>query len=96
MCHLSWLEKLSSTHTDLLISIREFLKPYELLYFELESLIKCELYKNSLNNFICHLSWLEKLSPTHTHTLKTIHEFLKSYKWGHTEVEWGGLCSKTT
>ena len=27
------------------------------------------------------MSWLEKLSPTHTHTLKTIHEFLKCYKW---------------
>ena len=48
------------------------------------------MYKNLLSNFICHLSWLEKLSPTHTHPLKTIHEFLKSYKWGHTEVEWGG------
>ena len=23
--------------------------------------------KNSINNFICHLSWLKKPSPTHTH-----------------------------
>ena len=35
--------------------------------------------KNSLNNFICHLSWLEKLSPTHTHPLISIHEFSKPY-----------------
>ena len=28
--------------------------------------------KNSLNNYICHLSWLEKLSPTHTHPLVSI------------------------
>ena len=25
--------------------------------------------KNSLNNFICHLSWLKELSPTHTNPL---------------------------
>ena len=37
--------------------------------------------KNSLNNFICHLLWLKKLYPTHTHPLKTIHEFLKPYVW---------------
>ena len=36
--------------------------------------------KNSLNNFICHLSWLEKLSPTHTHPLISICEFLKPYE----------------
>ena len=36
--------------------------------------------KNSLNNFICHLSWLEKLSPTHTHPLISICEFSKPYE----------------
>ena len=36
--------------------------------------------KNSFNNIIFHLSWLEKLSPTHTHPLKTICEFSKPYK----------------
>ena len=36
MCHLSWLGKLSPTHTHPLISICEFLKPYELLFFEFE------------------------------------------------------------
>ena len=41
MCHLSWFQKLSPTHTHPLKTIREFLKPYELLFSELESLIKC-------------------------------------------------------
>ena len=41
MCHLSWLKKLSPTHTHPLKPILEFLKPYKLLIFELESLIKC-------------------------------------------------------
>ena len=36
---MSWLRKLSPIHTHPLISIREFLKTYQLLFFELESLI---------------------------------------------------------
>ena len=36
--------------------------------------------KNWLSNFICHLSFLERLSPTHTHPLISIHEFLKPYE----------------
>ena len=36
--------------------------------------------KNSINNFICPLSWLKKISPTHTHPLKCICEFLKPYE----------------
>ena len=44
ICHLSWLKKLSPTHTYPLISIHEFLKPYHLLFFELESLIKCWMW----------------------------------------------------
>ena len=46
-------------------TIHEFLRPYELLFSELESLIKCWMWigKNSLNNFICQLSWLKKLCP---------------------------------
>ena len=65
ICHLSWLEKLSPAHTLSLKTFREFLKPYELLFFELESLInvECELGQNSLNNFISHFSWFQKLSP---------------------------------
>ena len=42
--------------------------------------VECELEKNSLNNFICHLSFLKKLSPTHKHSLVCIHEFLKHYE----------------
>ena len=41
MCHLSWFQKLSPAHTHSLKTIREFLKPYELLFSELESLVKC-------------------------------------------------------
>ena len=44
------------------------------------SMVECELRKNSLNNFICHLSWLKKLSPAHTHPLISIHEFLIAYE----------------
>ena len=36
--------------------------------------------KNSLNNFICHLLWLKELSPTDTHPLIYIHEFLIAYE----------------
>ena len=75
ICHLSWLKKLSPTHTHPLKTICEFLTPYQLLFFELESLIN--LHKNLLNNFICQLSWLKKLSPTYTHPLVSIHEFSK-------------------
>ena len=89
ICHLSWLRKLSPIHTHPLISICEFLKTYELLFFELESLIKCWMWmgKNSLNNFMCHLSWFKKLSPTHTHPLKTICEFLTPYQLLFFELE---------
>ena len=37
--------------------------------------------------FICHLSWLEKLFPTHTHSLISIHEFSKPYKLLFFELE---------
>ena len=43
--------------------------------------------KNSLNNFISHLSWLKKLSPTHTHPLISIHEFSKPCKLLFFELE---------
>ena len=79
------LRNFASAHTHPLKTIHEFSKPYELLFSELESIIK--LYKNLLNNFICHLSWLEKLSPTHTHPLISIHEFLKPYELLYFELE---------
>ena len=50
-CH--GLRNFASGHTHPPKTIHEFSKPYELLFPELESLIK--LYKNLLNNFICHL-----------------------------------------
>ena len=49
--------------------------------------VECELGKNSLNIIICHLSWLKKLSPTHTHPLVSIHEFLKPYELLFFELE---------
>ena len=82
-CH--GLRNFAPAHTHPLKTIHEFSKPYELLFSELESLIK--LYKNSLNNFICHLSWLKKISPTHTHPLISIHEFSKPYKLLYFELE---------
>ena len=90
ICHLSWLRKLSPTHTHPLISIHEFLKPYELLFLELESLfVKCKIWmvKKALNSFICYLSWLRKLSPTHTHPLISICEFSKPYELLFLEFE---------
>ena len=38
-CH--GLRNFAPTHTHPLKPIREFLKPYKLLFFDLESLIKC-------------------------------------------------------
>ena len=90
ICHLSWLKKLSPTHTHPLISIYEFLKPYKLIIswvWIIRKRLNVNWEKNSLNNFICHLSWLKKLSPTHTHPLISIHEFLKPYNWLFLEFE---------
>ena len=42
--------------------------------------IECKLEKHWLNNFICHLSFLKKLSPIDTHPIISICEFLKPYK----------------
>ena len=41
--------------------------------------VERELEKNSLNNFICDLSFLKKHPPTDTHPLISIHEFLKPF-----------------
>ena len=80
--HLSFLKKLSPNHTNPPISICEFSKPYQLFFLEFESFIKCKIWivKKSLNNFISHLSWLRKLSLTHTHPLISICKFLKPYE----------------
>ena len=71
------LRNFAPTHTHPLKTCHEFSKPYELLFSELEWLIK--LYRNSLSNFMCDLSWLEKIFPTHTYPLISIHEILKPY-----------------
>ena len=83
ICHLSWLKKPSATHTHDLISICEFLKPYGWLFLEFESFVKGWIWigKKMLYNFICHLSFLKKLSPTHAHPLISICEFLKPYEF---------------
>ena len=49
--------------------------------------IESELENNSLNNFICHLSFHKKLFPTHTQPLISICEFLKLYNWLFLEFE---------
>ena len=78
--HLSWLKKLSPTHTHPLKTSHEFSKPYELLFSELESLVKCWMWiGKKIHSIILSvtLSWLKKLSPTHTHPLIYIREFLR-------------------
>ena len=94
---MSWLRKLSSTYTHPLIficefpllSIYEFLKPYNLLFFEFESFVNgwIQIGKNWLSNFICHLSFLKKLSPNHTHPPISIPEFSKPYELLFLEFE---------
>ena len=48
-------------------------------------MVECELGKNWLNNFICHLSWFKKCSPTHP--LFSIHDFSKPYELLFLEFE---------
>ena len=64
-------------------------------------MVQCQLEKNSLNSFICDLSFLKKLFPIHTHRLIPIHEFLKSYDWLFLEFEsflksWMSIGNKFT
>ena len=40
--------------------------------------VECELHKYLPNNFICHLSWLKKLSLPHTNSLTSICEIFKT------------------
>ena len=79
ICHLSLLKKLSPSHTCPLISIHEFLIPYDWLFLEFESFVKGWMWigKNSLNNCICHLPWFKKHFPIHTHPPTSICESLK-------------------
>ena len=78
------------THTHPLKTSHEFSKPYELLFFELESLIKCWMWigkkiHSIILSVTCH--GLRNFPLTHTHPLKTIHEFSKPYELLFFELE---------
>ena len=78
------------THTHPLKTIHEFLKPCELLFFELESLIKSWMWigikiHSIILSVTCH--GLRNFPLTHTLSLKTFREFLKPYKLLFSELE---------
>ena len=50
-------------------------------------MVECEPEKKLLNTFICHLSFLKKLSHNHTHPSISIHEFSKPYELLFLEFE---------
>ena len=85
-CHMTSLAWCSSTPLHFWTLIL-WLQCKEFVIFEFSKKVECDLNKNSLNNFICHLSWFKKLSPTHTHPLKPICEFLKPYELLFSELE---------
>ena len=67
-----------------------FSKPYELLFSELvtHKMLNVNWEKIHSIIFISHLSWLEKLSPAHTHSLKTFREFFENlYELLFSELE---------
>ena len=87
-CH--GLRNFAPTHTHPLKTIHEFLTPYELLFSELESLIKCWMWigikiHSIILSVTCH--GLRNFAPTHTHPLKTIHEFLRPCDLLFSELE---------
>ena len=87
-CH--GLRNFPLTHTHPLKTIIcEFSNPMSYYFWVrvTHKMLNVNLHKNSLNNFICHLSWFKKLSPTHTHPLKTICEFSKPYELLFSELE---------
>ena len=90
ICHLSWLKKLclySYTSPQSHLWIFETLQVIIFWIRVTCKNVECDLYKNSLNNIICHLSWLKKLSLTDTHPLKPICEFLIAYELLFSELE---------
>ena len=83
ICYLWWLKKLSPTHTHPPHIHSWIFDSLWIFFFWVRvthKMLNLNWEKISLNNFMCHLSWLEKLSPTHTHPLISICEFLKPYK----------------
>ena len=89
ICHLSWLKKLSPTHTHPLKTSHELSKPYELLFYELVTCkmlnVNCMKIHSIILSVTCH--GLRNFAPTHTHPLKTIHEFLRPYELLFSELE---------
>ena len=87
---MSWLRKLSPTHTHALISICEFLKPYELLFFLVWVICKW-LNANWQNidsvilSFTCHS--LINFSPIIHIPSLSICEFSKPYELLFLEFE---------
>ena len=73
ICHLSWLRKLSPTHTHPLISICEFSKPYELLFLEFESFIKCKIWMVKNHSIILSLTCHGLETFPHSYTCPHIH-----------------------
>ena len=80
ICHFSWLKKLcpcSYTSPQNHSWIFETLWVIIFWVRVTHKMLNVNWGKNSLNNIICHLSWLKKLSPTRTDPLISICEFLK-------------------
>ena len=72
--HLSRLNKLSLTHTNPSYPFVNFQNPMSYYFWVrvTHKMLNVKLHKNLLNNFICHLSWLKKLSP-HSYKFPPIH-----------------------
>ena len=89
ICHLSWLKKLSPTHTHPLKTSHEFLRPHQLLFFELVTRkmlnVNWEKIHSILLSVTCH--GLRNFAPAHTHPLKTSHEFSRPYELLFSELE---------
>ena len=89
ICPLSCFKKLSLTHTHPLKTIREFSKPYELLFSELVTHKMLNVNWEKIHSVIlsvpCH--GLRNFAPAHTHPLKTIHEFSRPYELLFSELE---------
>ena len=67
----------------LLFPFVNFQNPPIYYFFEFESFVKSWMWigNKSWNIFICHLSWLRKLSITHTQPLISICEFSTPYEF---------------
>ena len=90
ICHLSWLKKLfphSYTSPRNHLWIFNTLSAIIFWVRVTHKMLNVTCIKILLSNFISHLSWLKKLSPTYTHPLVSIHEFSKPYKLLFSDLE---------